>query len=106
MSFCMAPWIRGPIHEPLVSSFFLIDDRVESIVDAETLSPQRMIFQKREGKKHTDLDVTFHHAKGTATTIKDGVAETSPIPPGTQHACSALYYLRNLPSVTMGSTIP
>ena len=90
--------------EPPVSSFFLIDDRVKSTVDAWTLAPQRMLFQKNEGKKHTAMDVIFHHAEGTATTIKDGVTETTPIPPDTQHAFSALYYLRNLPSVTVGST--
>jgi hypothetical protein len=91
--------------EPPVSSFFLVDDRIESIVDAETLAPQRMIFQKHEGKKRTDTDVTFHHANGTATSIKDGVADTVAIPPGTQQAFSALYYLRNLPTVTVGSTV-
>ena len=86
-----------------VSTFFPVDNRVESAIDTGTLLPQRMVFHRREGKRKNDFDVTFHHAKGTATAIKDGVADTLPVPPGTQDAISCLYYLRSLPALQPGS---
>ena len=88
-----------------VTTFFPVDDRMVSTVDAETLLPYHLSFHKKEGKKETDLDVTFDHAAGAATTIKDGREETAAIPPSTQHAFSALYYLRSLPSVTIGDQL-
>jgi hypothetical protein len=93
------------ISQQPVTTFFPVDDRMVSIVDAETLLPYHLSFHKKEGKKQTDLDVTFDHAAGAATTIKDGREETTPIPPSTQHAFSALYYLRSLSSVTMGDQL-
>lgn len=88
-----------------VSTFYPVENRVESAIDAGTLSPQRMVFHRREGKRKNDFDVTFHHAEGTVTAIKDGVADTLPIPPGTQDAISCLYYLRSLPALQPGSSL-
>ena len=88
-----------------VSTFYPVENRVESAIDAGTLSPHRMIFHRREGRRKNDFDVTFHHAEGTVTSIKDGVANTLGIPPGTQDAISCLYYLRSLPSLRPGSSL-
>ncbi|MGH7208702.1 MAG: DUF3108 domain-containing protein [Nitrospiraceae bacterium] len=90
---------------PFVSAFFPVENRVESAIDAGTLSPHRMVFHRREGKRKNDFDVTFHHVEGTVTSIKDGVATTLGIPPGTQDALSCLYYLRSLPSLPPGSSL-
>ena len=88
----------------VVSKVYPIDNRVESLIDAETLAPYRMMFQRREGKRKNDFDVTFRHADGTALDIKDGVAETLRIPSETHDLVSCLYYVRSLPSVEPGST--
>lgn len=93
------------ISQQPVTTLFPVDDLMVSTVDAETLLPYHLSFHKKEGKKETDTDVTFDHAAGAATTKKDGQEETTPIPPSTQHAFSALYYLRSLPSVTMGDQL-
>ena len=93
---------RARSQQP-VTAFFPVDDRIESFIEAESLAPLELVFHKHEGKTRTESAVTFHHDEGTATTTKDGVTETRSIPPGTQHAFSALYYLRALPSVTVGS---
>ena len=90
---------------PMVTKFYPVDNRVESIVDAAKLSPQRMVFHRREGKKKNDFDVTFRHAEGNVTSIKDGVADTLPIPPGTHDAISCLYYVRGLPSLVPGTSL-
>lgn len=95
---------RAQSQQP-VTAFFPVDDRIESFIDAESFVPLQLVFHKQEGKKRTDSTVSFHHEEGTATTIKDGVTDTRSIPPGTQHAFSALYYLRSLPSVTVGSEV-
>jgi Protein of unknown function (DUF3108) len=88
-----------------ISTFYPVENRVESAIDAGTLSPHRIIFHRREGKRKNDFDVTFHHAEGTVTSIKDGVANTLGILPGTQDAISCLYYLRSLPSLRPGSSL-
>ena len=90
---------------PVVSKLYPIDNRVESLVDAETLMPHRMTFRRREGKRKNDFEVTFRHQDGTALDIKDGVAETLQIPPETHDLISCLYYVRSLPSVEAGSTM-
>lgn len=89
----------------VVSKFYPVDNRVESIVDAGRLAPYRMIFKRREGKKKNDFDVTFRHQEGVATSIKDGVAESVSIPPETHDLISCLYYVRSLPSIVPGSTV-
>jgi hypothetical protein len=90
---------------PLVTRFYPVDNRVESLVDADTLTPLRLLFRRREGKRKNDFDVTFDHAHGTVLSIKDGVPATIPIPPGTQDAISCLYYVRSLPSLTPGTSL-
>lgn len=87
---------------PLVTKFYPVDNRVESLVDAESLTPLRLLFRRREGKRKNDFDVTFHHEQGTVLSIKDGVPATIPIPPGTQDSISCLYYVRGLPSLQPG----
>ena len=88
-----------------VTKFYPVDNRVESIVDAESLLPVHLMFTRREGKKKNDFDVTFHRAEGTVLSIKDGVSETLPIPPGTHDLISCLYYIRSLPSIQLGSSV-
>lgn len=90
---------------PFVSTFYRVENRVESAIDAETLAPQRLLFQRREGRRKNDYDVTFHQADGTVTSIKDGVPSTLSIQPGTQDLVSCLYYLRSLPSLSPGSSV-
>ncbi|MGH7259756.1 MAG: DUF3108 domain-containing protein [Nitrospiraceae bacterium] len=87
---------------PFISKFYAVDNRVESLVDADTLSPQRLFFRRREGKRKNDFDVTFHHAQGTVLAIKDGQPSTIAIPPGTQDSISCLYYVRSVPSLQPG----
>jgi hypothetical protein len=91
---------------PFISKIYPVRNRVESIIDAETIRPHRMLFQRREGRRRNDYDVTFRHRDGTVLDIKDGVAETVQIPPDTHDLLSCLYYVRSLPAVDPGSTIP
>ena len=87
---------------PAVTKFYAVDNRVESLVDAETLLPQKLLFRRREGKRKNDFDVTFHHAQGAVVSIKDGVPTTIPIQPGTQDSISCLYAIRTVPFLQPG----
>lgn len=90
------------VSSPAVTRFYPVDNRVESLVDMETLLPRRLLFRRREGRRKNDFDVTFHHAQGTVLSIKDGMTTTIPIPPGTQDAISCLYHVRGAPSLKPG----
>jgi hypothetical protein len=87
---------------PIVTKFYPVENRVESLVDAETLLPKRLLFRRREGKRKNDFDVTFRHAQGSVLSIKDGQPTTIPIPPDTQDSISCLYYIRSVPSLQPG----
>ncbi|HEV8540566.1 MAG TPA: DUF3108 domain-containing protein [Nitrospiraceae bacterium] len=89
---------------PIVTTFYPVDNRVESVVDAASLRPYRFVFHRREGKKKNDFDVIFHHAEGHVAATKDGQTETLPIPPDAHDPISVLYYVRSLPSLTPGSS--
>lgn len=89
---------------PFLSKFYPVDNRVHSIVDADTLVPQRLIFHRREGKRKNDFDVTFRWDAGVVTSVKDGVTDVIPLQPDTQDVISCLYYVRSLPSLQPGTS--
>lgn len=89
---------------PLVSKFYPVDNRVESLIDAEALTPWRMVFRRREGKRKNDFEVTFHRDEGTVTVTKDGVTEQLAVPPDMHDSISCLYYFRSLPALVPGSS--
>lgn len=95
-------FVTTATSSPVVTKFYAVDNRVESLVDADTLSPQRLLFRRREGKRKNDYDVTFRHAQGNVLSIKDGVPTTIAIPQGTQDSISCLYYVRSVPVLQPG----
>jgi len=95
-------FVTTTMSSPLVTKFYAVNNRVESIVDAETLLPQRLLFRRREGKRKNDFDVTFHRAQGNVLSIKDGVPATIPIPAGTHDSISCLYAVRSAPALQPG----
>ena len=98
----MLRFLTTAMSSPVVTKFYAVDNRVESVVDAETFLPQRLLFRRREGRRKNDFDVTFHHTEGNVLSIKDGVPTTIPIPSGTQDSISCLYAIRNMPSLQPG----
>jgi hypothetical protein len=90
---------------PAITTFFPVDNRVESIVDSATLLPERLSFKRREGKKKEDLEYTFHQKEGRVTVVKGGTTETLEMPTGTQDVISCLYYARSELSLQPGSVM-
>ena len=90
---------------PAITTFFPVDNRVESIVDPATLLPEHLTFKRREGKKKEDIEYTFHQKEGTVTAVKGGTIETLAMPPGTQDVISCLYYARSELSLQPGASL-
>ena len=89
-----------------VTRFYPVNNRVESWIDADTLIPQRMNFQRREGKRKNDFQYVFRQAEGKVTAVKDGQASEVDIAKGTQDTISCLYFVRsNLPLVPGTSAV-
>jgi hypothetical protein len=89
----------------VLSKIYPVDNFVESLIDAETLSPYHMVFHRREGRKKNDFDLTFRHLDGSVLSVKDGVGETLAIPPLTHDLISCLYYVRNLTAMQPGTSL-
>lgn len=79
---------------PIITKFFPVDNRVESELDLETLTPEHLTFRRREGKKKEDIEYTFHQKEGTVTAVRGGTTESVSIPVGTHDIISCLYYTR------------
>ena len=90
---------------PAITKFFPVDNRVESILNSETLLPEHLTFRRREGKKNEDIEYTFDQKEGTVMEVKNGSTETLPILPHTQDAISCLYYARSELTPTPGSSL-
>lgn len=77
---------------PFVSTFFKVDDRVETIIDVRELYP--LYFQKNlnEGRFHSTRKIRFDPEAGMAYTPKD----TFPIPQYVLDDLSLLYHVRSL----------
>lgn len=76
------------------STFFKVEDRVESFMDQDGLFSWRFEKHLREGKYRADQYVEFDHIKRIAVT--DG-KDTLRIPPCVQDILTAFYYVRILP---------
>lgn len=90
---------------PIITKFFPVDNRVESVVDLDSLAPNHLNFRRREGKKKEDIEYAFHQKEGTVTAVRGGTTETLPIPAGTQDILSCLYYTRTVLSPKPGASL-
>ena len=101
----LAKLITTAKSRPVITKFFPVDNRVESIVDPATLFPEHLFFKRREGKKKEDIEYAFHQKEGTVTVIKGGETETLEMPSGTQDVISCLYFARSELSFQPGSSL-
>lgn len=101
----MARLVGTAQSTPIITKFFPVDNRVESVVDLDTLAPTHLNFRRREGKKKEDIEYDFHQKDGTVTAVRGGTAETLPIPAGTQDILSCLYYTRTMLSPKPGASL-
>jgi hypothetical protein len=89
----------------IVHTFYEVADRVDSLVDSETLSSLSFHLDQSHGKRKKKRDMTFNHTARTVA-VRSGEKEaTYPVPAGTQDAFSSLYYLRTIQDLANGKTI-
>jgi len=91
---------------PMITKFFPVDNRVESILDPATLLPEHLMFKRREGKKKEDIEYLFHQKEGAVTVVKGGTTERLQMTPGTHDVISCLYYARSVLSLQPGASLP
>ena len=87
-----------------ISTFYPVNNRVESLLDEEAGYPRHLLFKRREGRRKNDIEVIFDQAEHRATVTKDGHTETMEVPPGVQDTLSVLYFARTLPALAVGSS--
>jgi hypothetical protein len=75
------------------TSFYKVDDRVESIIDAAGLFSWRFEKKLREGGYRAERSYQFDQVRNLVMEGKD----TIPVEPYTQDALSVLYYVRTVP---------
>ncbi len=75
-----------------VSTFFRVDDRVETIMDVKELFPLRFEKRLQEGRFRSNRRVQFDPDAGMAYTPKD----TFPVPPYVLDDLSLLYHVRTM----------
>lgn len=88
-----------------VSLFFPVEDRIESLIDRETLAAVRLDVKQRQGNRRRERVTLFDQVRHTATVIKNGERKVFDIPPSVQDSLSGLYYFRSLPPIRVGETV-
>jgi hypothetical protein len=88
-----------------ISLFFPVEDRIESLIDRDTLASLRLDVKQRQGKRRRARVTEFDQVNHTATVIRNGKTKVFEIPAGAQDSLSCLYYFRSLPPIKVGETV-
>jgi hypothetical protein len=88
-----------------MSYFFPVEDRVESIVDANGIFPYRLDLKQRHGRRRMRKQITFDHVAHEATLVSGDKRSVHEIPPHAQDMLSSLYYFRTLKELKVGNSV-
>lgn len=88
-----------------VSMFYPVEDRIESLIDRQTLGALRLDVKQHQGKRRKARLTEFDQVNHTATVLKNGERKTFEVPPDVQDSLSCLYYFRSLPQFDVGDTV-
>ncbi len=88
-----------------VSMFFPVEDRIESLIDRETLAALRLDVKQRQGNRRRERVTVFDQVHHTATVVKNSERKVLDIPPSVQDSLSCLYYFRSRPPIRVGETV-
>lgn len=89
----------------LVSKFYKVNDVIESIVDAATMSSLSYKLDQSHGKRKKKRTMTFDPVQGTVTVDEEGKQETFSTPPGILDPLSSLYYVRTRQDFIVGKPL-
>ena len=89
----------------LVDAFYPVNDKVESLFDAQMLQSLSFSLNEHHGKRTRRRSLTFDHASRTVVSkLNDDLPQTLPIPDQVQDALSSLFYLRTREDFAIGKT--
>jgi hypothetical protein len=86
------------------STFFKVDDRVESYTDVDGIFSWWFSKRLREGGFKADHEVTFDQISHVAVTKKGDKSDTLSVPPFVQDVLSAMYFIRTI-TLAPGDTV-
>jgi hypothetical protein len=94
----VVPLVSLARSAPFFSTFYEVDDRVESHFDLQRLVPRLYRMRLKEGSYRSYREVTFDQEQHSATYSKNSQpSQTVPTVAAVQDALSALYMVRTLP---------
>ncbi len=89
----------------LLSYFFPVKDRIESIMDANGLYPYKITVDQKHGLRQRYKEVQFDQDGHTALMLFKGKESRFDVPPQVQDILSCLYYFRTLPNLESGTSV-
>jgi hypothetical protein len=101
----VVPLVSLAHSAPFFSTFYKVDDRVESYFDLQRLVPRLYRIRLQEGSYRSFREVTFDQEQHHATHSKNSQpSQTVPTVAAVQDALSVLYMVRTLP-LQVGDTL-
>lgn len=89
-----------------ISTFYPVDDKLETFVDAREVYPYLLKVRQREGRHKSDKEFEFDQKNHKAYYRKKGSnEELFDIPPKVQDALSCYYYFRILDNIEVGKSV-
>ncbi|MBI5750296.1 MAG: DUF3108 domain-containing protein [Nitrospinae bacterium] len=89
-----------------ISTFYPVDDRVETFIDSKEIFSYLLKVRQREGRYKSDKETEFDHVNHKAYYRKVGSKEeVFDIPPKIQDALSCYYYFRTMDNIEVGKSV-
>lgn len=89
----------------LLSKFYIVSDKIETVLDAEKVRPLSFKLDQSHGKRKKKSEMTFNYKTGAVSVLADGQRNTYPIPADIQDPLSVLYYVRTKKDFIVGKPI-
>lgn len=89
----------------VISLFFPVRDKVESIVDAEGIYSYSLRVKQRHGPRRVKKEIYFDQEQHQATLIYKGKTRTYSIPPQVKDSLSSLYFFRTIDDLITGESV-
>lgn len=89
----------------LIAFFFPVEDKIESLVDADEIFSYLIRVRQRHGSRHVYKEILFDQERHQATTTYKGKIRTDPIPPRVQDSLSSLYFFRTFKDLPLGQSV-
>src|SRR3990170_6498287 len=89
-----------------ISTFYPVEDKVETFIDAKGVFSYLMKVRQREGRYKSDKEIEFDQVSHKAYYRKvNSKEEVFDIPPKVQDALSCYYYFRTMDNIEVGKSV-